>query len=404
VSGEAGKRPNAHSPGGGAGDQKGGMRMKVLVCCLLLSIASLVYAAEELVWTAVDIPGLEFTGDAILNYGLWFHGDFGWLNAGRQLWTTHDAGRSWTLSLTAPDKHQFYDSYFVNSLEGWVVVWPRSLFHTEDGGISWEEAEVQLTEASGEHIGAGLTRVYFRDSLNGLGAFAIAGGFYPAWLGGIIARTEDGGKHWTKLTDGPLFPRLTGFGNAVWIDGPLESGYYSSDFGNTIRPIPILGDDQAVFASPLYGWTVDADYVGEEFGPCRRWDVLKTTNRGNEWAARVFSRTTCVQSSIRDICLMSEEMGAILWYSRSEEEELSLLYVTYNGGISWLSYHVPVEPDYYKISCNRQRRELWMFPFPYSLGEGGTLFYTSIDIVAEVRIPNRLFTTWALIKEARKEH
>ena len=114
----------------------GGMRMLLtLLSWLLVMLAPWILSAEELPWTPVPMPGFKMLESWGINLDLQFQGDFGWLNTGKQLWITHDAGRSWTLSLTPPESRLFYDSYFISALEGWAVanVFPNSLFYTKDG-------------------------------------------------------------------------------------------------------------------------------------------------------------------------------------------------------------------------------------------------------------------------------
>lgn len=381
--------------------------MKTLVCCLLLSIASLMYASEELLWTPANIPGLKVAEGGTLNLGLWFHDDFGWLNAGWQLWITHDAGRSWILSLTPPEGRFFYDTYFINPSEGWAVadVFPSFLFYTKDGGTSWEKMEIELTQTSDEPIdnrSISFIRIYFKDSLHGLGFFQICEGFYPCWKGTIIARTEDG-QHWTEIARGPSFPLVIGFADDVWINGASDDDYYSPNFGDTFLSISMPGVEP-VFASPSYGWTAYRFYVGD--GICRS-DVLKTTDGGNTWSAPIFSRISDHRDSTWSPCLISEKVGGFLWYP-SEVDSPSLFYMTYNEGGAWFSYDVPFRhsrrfPGYpYKLSCNRERKEVWLFP---SFAEEATLFYASIEAITTVQPSSKpLSSTWGAIKKIRKEY
>ena len=415
--------------------------MKALVCCLLLSIASLVYASEELIWTPVSLPGLKVVqGGAEDNIGIWFHGDFGWLNSGFQLWVSHDAGRSWMLSLKPPVKQideriyesLFYDVYFVNESEGWAVedAFPHSLFHTKDGGISWEEIQFTITQTSNNHVGTNrlvLARVYFKDSLNGLGVFAMIGEtWYPYWLGGLIARTKDGGQNWIEVGRGFTFPHIFGFGDQVQIVDSLSNSTYTSDFGNTFRQVfaPNYNVSNVIWGTPFYGWALVHNYLGNDPPlPYSRHEVLMTNDAGNTWSAPIFSKNFLGHDSgILAICLMSEDVGAVLCYSEPGKEDTSShLYMTYDKGFTWTSYPAPIplsswyslpiqiRPDpWFILNFNQQRREIWLFPIYLFFSAIETkiaeniLYYASIDTTTSVHSSGKLFTTWAWIKKMGK--
>ncbi len=379
-------------------DYHEGIGMKALMCWLLLSLVPLVYAIEDLPWTPVEIPGLEIVGDATQHLGLWFQGDFGWLNAGKGLWITHDAGRSWTLSLTAPEPRTFYDSCFINDQEGWVVLdsFPTLLFRTRDGGTTWQPMEVKLIRTSPKPTGdVYLTYIYFKDSMHGLGTFPVDGFPYP--LAYLLARTDDGGEHWTEIRSGG--GKIIGFGDEVRIGGAS----YSPDFGETFQRFSTPSELEPFFVTPLYGWAVDYYYVSEVFPMSVRWDVLKTADGGNTWSV-IFSK---IDGGIWGGCLMSEEVGGFLWYP-SEAGDPPLFYMTYDGGLSWFAYNVPFRhgqgvPRYsYEVSCNRERKEVWLAPS--FVGEQMTLFYASVNTITAVHPSSKLLSTWGAIKKIRKEY
>ncbi len=376
--------------------------MKAVVCWLLLSLVPLVSTAEELPWTPVEIPGLEIVGDATQHLGPWFQGDFGWLNAGKGIWITRDAGRSWTLSLTAPEPRTFYDSCFINDQEGWVVfgLLPH-LFHTQDGGATWQPMAVAVIQTSDTPVNPGslfMTRIYFKDSRQGIGTFVIDS--FPHWGGSIVARTEDGGKHWREIARNSSFPQLFGFGDQVWIDS-----IYSPDFGETFQRISKPREYFDIFlVSPSYGWGLNDTLLENQK---QRWEVVVTFDGGFTWSAPIFSRITDrLFTGPRRLCLLLENVGAILWVGSSEADMPSLLYLTYNGGMSWLSYKAPVDLSYkipvqseHMLGCNRQRHEIWLVPSGKT-----TLFYTSIDPVTAVHPSSKLLRPWGAIKKIRKEN
>ena len=76
------------------------------------------------------------------------------------------------------------DIFFVDEFEGWVVDWqyltPGRIYHTIDGGFSWEIQD--------DPSNNGLFTVFFLNDSVGW-----AGG-----LGGVILRTVDGGENWIQ--------------------------------------------------------------------------------------------------------------------------------------------------------------------------------------------------------------
>ena len=343
---------------------------------LLLGIASFVHAAEELPWTRLDIPGVEISGTGKIHAGLWFEGDFGWWNTGGQLWVTHDAGRSWTLSPSLPQNHTFYDSYFVDTLRGWIASAGETteLLHTRDGGITWQPLAMKLTQTSNQPVDPArlfLTRIYFKDAQNGLGIFAISK--FPYETESILARTEDGGWHWTEIHRSGPFPEITGFGDQIWM-----SKSYTPDFGETFQTISTPNDELLpVFVTPLYGWIVSYRHVGEGASAPIRWDVLKTTDGGQMWSDPIFSGmvSSGLFGGIEDLLLLSEDIGMFLGSSSSKAGIPSLLYLTENGGTLWLSYEVPTQSDY-QLSYQPEHHEIWLVPSVFA--EETTLFYTPI--------------------------
>lgn len=122
------------------------------------------------------------------------------------IWHTRDAGVSWeqseVLSSSVLGTQDFPPRLeFIDPDEGWFMArnggvgmnrYPISLYHTQDGGVSWE----QLIEAIG---GAGLQSCWktdwaFGDSQAGLATIASCPVNGPA-----IEQTFDGGKTWGRV-------------------------------------------------------------------------------------------------------------------------------------------------------------------------------------------------------------
>jgi photosystem II stability/assembly factor-like uncharacterized protein len=168
-----------------------------------------------------------------------------------------------------------YDVHFVDEQTGWMVGEFGKIYHSNDGGISWEEQQNSLLGQGGFEDALylpALFGVYFTDSLNGL----------AVGLEGKIVKTTDGGKTWsftatdlsTFSTD-PLYAlRLSGEGDG-WIVGAagrvlrLHNGHW--------KP--------ASLGIPLATWLRAVDFFDEQHG----WivggygTILHTTDGGKTW-------------------------------------------------------------------------------------------------------------------------
>lgn len=142
---------------------------------------------------------------------------------------------------------------FVDANNGWAVGDRGVIWHTSDGGTTWQQQQSTIT--------CNLTGVFFIDAKRG---WAVGGESRPlqATTRGAILRTEDGGANWRALPQSVL-PRLAGvkffdhergiaFGDCSSMS---PSGVFTTrDSGNTWQP---LATDRA--GSWLAGDFLDAD-------------------------------------------------------------------------------------------------------------------------------------------------
>lgn len=157
---------------------------------------------------------------------------------------TDDGGETWTRILV-PSKTELYHLDFVNSSRGWIVGDKGLILVTYDGGVNW-----QIQKSGTEKA---LFNVDFRDSEEG---YAVGGK-------GTILRTENGGENWeTVKTNFPNTFLRVDFADDKngWIAGNGGTILRSSDKGRSwIRQDSGTKENlYGLFMTKKYGWAVGA--------------------------------------------------------------------------------------------------------------------------------------------------
>ncbi len=204
--------------------------------------------------------------------------DNGYLVAGRKMFVTRDAGRSWQeiriyrtgefgagrpefLSIRFSDKKRGYvvGSVLRTSGEDDIVV-DSLLMRTEDGGDTWRRITVPTRKE--------LFHVDFNDNSHG-------------WVvgdDGVILATIDEGKTWTTQnsgTDMPLFNVDFRDDNNGYVVGKSGLILRTENGGSTWEKVPTNFKDTLMrvdFADDKNGWIVG--YAG---------NILRSTDRGKTW-------------------------------------------------------------------------------------------------------------------------
>lgn len=142
---------------------------------------------------------------------------------------TDDGGITWATQLEPVDK-SYNGVFFVDQNTGWVIGENGTILHTEDGGKSWAPQECKEFAADVKASGwdrpeSALYGIFFRDRDNG----------WLTGMDGVIIKTTDGGKNWSKVpsgTDKPIYSILIR-GTKGWAVGSKGVYLMSNDGGNT---------------------------------------------------------------------------------------------------------------------------------------------------------------------------
>lgn len=114
----------------------------------------------------------------------------GWTIDARSLYRTDDGGLSWT-KVEIPGLSEISAVYFANSQAGWAGGPTGEIYRTADGGQTWAKRKVPLNYE--------VRQIQFVDSLNG---WAV-GYLYVSTQKRMVAlfRSADGGENWEQLSN-----------------------------------------------------------------------------------------------------------------------------------------------------------------------------------------------------------
>ncbi len=144
----------------------------------------------------------------------WCAGDFGTVLA------TTDGGDTWERQ-SCPCSGQIKTITFTDPFNGWTGSTTKNLFYTTNGGKNWKKKSIHTDD---DYI---ISEIYFQGSLNG---WIIGGNGYKN-SGAAVLRTVDGGETWDQIQV-PALNHLS----SISFRNPLE-GYIAGLYGTLLKTI-----------------------------------------------------------------------------------------------------------------------------------------------------------------------
>ena len=198
---------------------------------------------------------------------------------------------NWVELPNAPVVTRFNDIQFLNENKGWAVNGWGQIYHSPDGGETWE-MQFEQTNSHFRSVG-------FFDELNGW-VGNVGEGEFGATDSTNLYYTEDGGMSWSPFND---------------FSGPSPNG---------LCGIQVISD------SVLYA-------VGRVRGPGF---FVKTSDKGANWTSYNFSQYVSVAGLI-DLHFFSPDTGFIVGLTDADHNQSrGIVLKTTDGGETWMPVHI----------------------------------------------------------------
>lgn len=251
--------------------------------------------------------------------------------------TEPDKTPTWNLCCTLPNSGVYKDIFFIDADEGWLVEESDQIFHTSNGGGSWE------LQNSGNRD---LVTVHFLDKQYG-------------WVTGLRAAyyTIDGGKIWNYVD-------LVNYG-AIWM--PCTEKVFFIDRENILL-LSLTGTGYFKVScctfnvnSAKFTW-LSSHYFPNNFSAITNlgykvWfadlanNIYLSTDGGATWSTGHVEADSCGYiSSINDIYFTDEQNG---WFCSNTS-----VYHSDDGGNNW--YYKSTLPDSSLSGIYFQKNEGWV--------------------------------------------
>lgn len=209
----------------------------------------------------------------------------GWILAGGKVYRTIDTGKTWqgTTGMVGggpsgfteiSEKQWQGEIFFANDKQGWAVVGLWYIYHTEDGGKTWED------QLSTGYMSYGVGNIFFTNDKNGCAA------------GSSILCTEDGGKTWNERLGikpgerdniGDVMVSVWGISfvnrSTAWAVGNNGQIIKTEDGGKSWKLKTSIRIGYAYFIDAKTGWSYRNDKSGKDY----KGYLLKTEDGGDTW-------------------------------------------------------------------------------------------------------------------------
>lgn len=249
--------------------------------------------------------------------------------AASQTSLAQDNALVWKKSTTEPYRGKQDDICFINERKGWYVNGQGNIYHTTDGGASWQN---QLKKP-----GTFFRCIGFVDSLVGI-AGNVGTEYFPNVTDTLpLYRTSDGGKNWTAITA---------------ISGPIPKGLCAIEVQRT----PYINHGVLDHKVTLWaGGRVGTPAV-----------LMKSTDLGLTWQSQSLAAHT---QMILDVKFVSEQEGFICGATSGDVANSNACILrTTDGGKTWAEVYRSTRP--YEIT--------WKASFP-ELSKKRRVGYVSIQ-------------------------
>ena len=332
---------------------------------------------------------------SIIDAGLVAEGQ-GWvIAAGRLLWTTND-GDSWRDISPAHDQNAIItNTFFLNSDEGWVVAIPQpgaelvtlpvTIFHTRDGGVSWQQNSFKADLPFG--VFTGITDLKYLDRQHGWLVVNQTASMHSS--AADLYNTQDGGSTWdvSELPfNGPIYfispeigwmtgscctgaPRQlfrSGDGGQTWEQQVLVANPVEDDFEYHDYRLPFFFDElegllavtiRDVFYDPVQVGIFQTEDSGETWEQLTTFDPEEATEPGPGSGVQV------------------QFLDPMKWIAAVEKS----VYTTNDGGLTWERYEQIELPGWHYQTTLINEREGWSLVFKDNCGSDCLLLYRTSD-------------------------
>ncbi|MFC1714193.1 YCF48-related protein [Candidatus Poribacteria bacterium] len=296
--------------------------------------------------------GKTWSKEAILGGCMFLSSDVGIILDGwsKVVHHTIDGGRTWESAgvevaggyRLEVEPFGFGDMFFAAPGEGWATGeksagFVNSIFHTSDGGISWEKQF--HGEGDEDWAGYWIKDLFFLDSEVGWGCGRFTD---EEGLWNVVLRTSDGGETWSyaKFIDDPEMPIIPSAGlSRIIFTNPKEGWaigryvFHTEDGGISWETVIKEWGYGIYFLNESQGWI-----LGQK-------TLYSTMDAGETWEERSFDPPYV--KTVVDLCFISENEGWIVgrW---------GVMH-TRDGGEIWET-QVPINADLYSVDFSSPRK------------------------------------------------